>query len=87
MSSLFADLLAIRASITAQETASERLRQTLQQAMGDATEALFETGKVTFRRTRDSIELDVERLRTDYPQLADRYTAHKPGSRRFRIGD
>ena len=87
MSSVFADLVAIRASIKTQEADAERLRQTLQQAMGDATEAVFETGRVTFRRTKDSIGLDIERLRTDYPQLAERYSTAKPGSRRFRICD
>ena len=87
MSALFADLVAIRASIKTQEADAERLRQILQQAMGDATEAIFESGRVSFRRSKDSIGLDLERLRTDYPHLAAQYAIPKPGSRRFRIAD
>lgn len=87
MSTAFANLVELRAGIKAKENDAERLRQYLQQAMGDATEAVFETGRVTFRRAKDSVGVDVERLRTDYPQLAERYSTIKPGSRRFRICD
>jgi putative phage-type endonuclease len=87
MSSLFSDLVSIRARIKEQEAEAERLRQTLAQAMGDVGEALFETGRISFKRSRDSIGLDIERLRADHPALVNRYAINKPGSRRFRICD
>jgi len=87
MSSLFSDLVSIKAHIKEQEAEAERLRQTLQQAMGDASEALFETGRILFRRAKDSVGLDIERLRADHPELVNRYAITRPGSRRFRICD
>lgn len=85
LSGAFSDLVALNARIKEQEAEAEKLRQALQQAMGDAGEALFESGRITFKRSKDSAGLDVDRLRADYPELAARYATTKPGSRRFRI--
>ena len=87
MSSLFSDLVSLKASIKTHEAEAECLRQTVQQAMGDASEALFETGRVSFKRSKDSAGFDTQRLLADHPDLATRYAITKPGSRRFRICD
>lgn len=87
LSEAFADLLVVRERIRNHELQAEALRQTLQQAMGDAGEAQFETGRVSFKRCRDGVVLDIERLRRDHPELAAAYARVKPGSRRFRICD
>lgn len=86
-SSMFADLVALRALIKDREAEAERLRQALQQDMGDAIEALFETGRITFKRTKDSAGLDVKQLCADHPALAARYAITVPGPRRFRVWD
>lgn len=85
MSSLFSDLVSLKAHIKTQEGEAERHRQTLQQAMGDASEALFETGRISFKRSKDSAGIDTQRLLAEHPDLAARYAITNPGSRRFRI--
>lgn len=87
LSATFADLVALRADIKAREDQAERLKQTLLQAMGDASIAQFETGKLSFKRSKDSASIDIDRLRADHPDLASQYAITKPGSRRFRICD
>lgn len=85
LSAAFADLVAIRAEIETHQQLEAKLKQTLQQAMGDATRALFETGEVTFRRSKDGTLLDLDRLRAERPDLAQQYAIPKAGSRRFLI--
>jgi predicted phage-related endonuclease len=86
LSSVFADLVSRKASIKAQEGEAELLKQTLLQAMGDASVAQFESGKVSFKRSKDTVTFDTERFLADHPELAQQYyTLVKPGSRRFRI--
>ncbi|WP_439889638.1 YqaJ viral recombinase family protein [Ralstonia sp. 25C] len=83
LSAVFADLVAVREQIEAQEIAAARLKQTIQSAMGDASRALFETGEVTFKRSKDGTGIDLERLLADHPTLAQQYAIPKAGSRRF----
>ena len=85
LSACFADLLAVRQSIAEQEKLEAQLKQTLQQAMGNATRADFETGSVTWKKAKDSVVLDVTRLLKDQPDLPQRYALAKTGSRRFLV--
>lgn len=82
LSAVFADLVAVREQLESLEVAAAKLKQTIQYAMGDASRALFETGEVTFRRSKDSTSTDLERLLTDHPHLAQHYAIPKAGSRR-----
>ncbi|MBB6580922.1 YqaJ viral recombinase family protein [Ralstonia solanacearum] len=83
LSATFADLVAVREQIEALEVAAAKLKQTIQYAMGGASRALFDTGEVTFRRSKDSTSTDLERLLADHPDLAQQYAIPKAGSRRF----
>lgn len=85
LSSTFADLVSLQVDIKAREGQAERMKQTLQQAMGDASYARFETGDVSFKRSHDSAGVDLKRLLADHPDLAQQYAMTKPGSRRFLI--
>ncbi len=85
LSACFADLLSVRQSIAEQEKLEAQLKQTLQQAIGDASRADFETGSVTWKKSKDSVVMDLTRLLKDQPDLQQRYAATKPGSRRFLI--
>lgn len=85
LSAAFADLIAVREQIESLEVAAAKLKQTIQYAMGDASRALFDTGEVTFRRSKDGTSTDLDRLLADHPELAQRYTTPKAGSRRFLI--
>jgi putative phage-type endonuclease len=85
LSAAFADLVAVRADIEAREQLEATLKQTLQQAMGDASRAVFETGEISFKRSKDSDGIDLKRLLADHPELEPQYAITKPGSRRFLV--
>jgi putative phage-type endonuclease len=85
MSQTFADLVAIRAEIEMREQQEALLKQTIQHEMGDASRALFETGEVSFKRSKDSDGIDLKRLLADHPALEPQYAIKKPGTRRFLI--
>lgn len=85
LSAAFADLVSLKNDIKIREEQAELLKQTLMQAMGDASVAQFETGEVSFKRSKDSTGIDLKRLLTKHPELAAEYSATKPGSRRFLI--
>jgi putative phage-type endonuclease len=85
LSSVFADLVAVRAEIEVRQAIEAQLKQTLQQAMGDATRAMFETGDVSFKRSKDSSTVDLKRLLNDHPELETQYAIPKTGSRRFLV--
>ncbi len=85
LSAAFDELQAVREILTTHEKREAQLKQTLQQAMGDATKAVFETGCVTWKKAKDSENVDLKRLLQEYPELQAQYTVIKPGSRRFLI--
>lgn len=85
LSSVFADLVAVRAEIEARQVVEAKLKQAIQQAMGEATRAVFETGSVSFRRSRDSSTVDLKRLLADHPEFEMQYAITKSGSRRFLV--
>jgi putative phage-type endonuclease len=85
LSSVFADLVAVRTDIEGRQAVEAKLKQTIQQAMGEADRAIFETGSVSFRRSRDGSGVDLKRLLADHPQFAAQYGITKPGSRRFLV--
>lgn len=79
----FASLVAIRGRIDSQSQEAESLKQVLQEAIGDASRAIFATGEVTFKRSKDGTRLDSKQMAKDHPALVARYTVSRPGSRRF----
>ena len=85
MSQAFSDLLAVRQTLASQSQLESQLKQKIQQRLADATKAVFETGEVTWRRSKDKTELDMDRLLKNQPDLLQRYCLTKPGSRRFLI--
>lgn len=85
LSATFADLVAIREDIANREKIEATLKQTIQQRMGEASKAIFETGAVSWRRSKDSSSIDLAKLLQEQPDLATRYPLVKPGSRRFLI--
>lgn len=87
MSAVFADLLAVRQQLETQSRLEASLKQQIQQHMGEATRVRFEQGSITWRRSKESEAVDLERLWVDHPELRQRYGVAKPGSRRFLIHD
>lgn len=87
LSQVLTELRALRSELDAKGRRAEALKQALQEAMGDASRAVFATGEVTFKRAKDGAQLDTRRLAQDHPDIAARYTVTRPGSRRFVIVD
>ncbi|MFZ6749604.1 YqaJ viral recombinase family protein [Undibacterium sp. Ren11W] len=85
MSSTFSDLVNLRADIANREEIEAILKQKIQQRMGDASRAVFETGSVSFKRSKDGLGIDMPKLLLEQPDLPQRYPLVKPGSRRFLI--
>lgn len=83
LSQTFDRLAALRDELEAKGQEAERLKQALQQAMGDASKAIFPGGEVTYRRSKDGTGLDGKRLVADHPEIAAQYTVTRPGARRF----
>lgn len=83
MGSTFSDLQAVRERLKAFELQEAQLRQRIEERMGEASRAVFETGEVTFRRIKDSVVLDTKRLLQEQPGLKDAYGQVRAGSRRF----
>jgi len=79
----FTELQSVRESISLQQKQEAQFKQTLQQAMGDASRATFATGCITWKKAKDSVALDIPRLLKEKPYLQVRYSTTKAGSRRF----
>lgn len=85
MSAVFSDLLAVRQQLETQSQLEAQMKQRIQQRMGEASKAVFETGNVTWRRSKDGTTLDMAKLLQDHPDHQQTYAIPKPGSRRFLI--
>ncbi|MDO9485030.1 MAG: YqaJ viral recombinase family protein [Actinomycetota bacterium] len=85
MSAVFSDLLSVRQSLATHAEMEAQLKQRIQQRMGDATKVLFDSGDVTWKRSKDGSGLDVERLLKEQPELLQSFPLVKPGSRRFLV--
>lgn len=85
LSAAFSDLVTVREEIAHRQQIEAELKQRIQQRMGDATRALFETGSVSWKRSKDGNGIDLEKLLLEQPDLPERYPLAKPGSRRFLI--
>ncbi|ASV99002.1 YqaJ viral recombinase family protein [Paraburkholderia aromaticivorans] len=85
LSTAFAEFVTVRAEIETREQLEATLKQTLQEAMGEASRAIFEAGEVSFKRSKDSSGVDLKKLLDDHPELQQQYAITKPGSRRFLV--
>ncbi len=75
----------VRDVISEQEKYESALKQKIQQAMGDASRAMFASGAVTWKKAKDSLSVDTASLLRDLPHLKEQYQALRKGSRRFLI--
>ena len=85
MSAAFSDLLAVRQVLSAHTQLEAQLKQRIQQRMGEASQAIFDGGDVTWKRSKDTTVLDTASLCKEQPELVQRYSLPKPGSRRFLV--
>lgn len=81
----FDELLDLRERMTALEAQEAKLKQRIQETMGDASRAMFTHGEVSWKRSQDTAVLDTKRLLQDHPALLSQYSMTRAGSRRFLI--
>ena len=82
---LFAELLKIRHSKEDIEQQESALKHRIQAALGSATAAIFQQGKVTWRKAKDRLVPDLDKLSQEHPELLQQYAKAIPGARRFTI--
>ncbi|MGU5638233.1 YqaJ viral recombinase family nuclease [Aeromonas veronii] len=82
---LFGQLLQLREQKEVVEQQESLIKQRLQATLGEATAGLFADGKITWKRSKDRLAPDLERLGQDHPDLLSHYVKPVPGSRRFTI--
>ena len=82
---VYDELIDVRASLDHCQQQEAKLKQQIQQRMGDASRARFGGGEVSWKRSKDGIALDTARLLKDQPELIAQYPLIKAGSRRFLI--
>lgn len=85
MSAVFTDLVTVRSEIEIREQIEAELKQKIQQRMGDASRAKFQTGDVSWKRSKDGLVLDVSTLLKEQPELLTTYPLVRSGSRRFLV--
>ena len=85
LSATFSDLVNVRQSLANLKQQEAQFKQTLQQALGDASRATFETGTVSWKKSKDSVVLDAKGLLKAQPELLQQFSTTKTGSRRFII--
>ena len=82
----FNEMLDIRDRLTRLSEREARLKQRIQQRMGDAARAYFMDGQVSWKRSKDSTVLDTDALLKTQPALLQQFPKHRAGSRRFLFG-
>ncbi|WP_316672977.1 lambda-exonuclease family protein [uncultured Tolumonas sp.] len=82
---LFAELLILRHRKEEIEEQESTLKHRIQAALGSATAAIFQQGKVTWRKAKDRLVPDLDRLSLEHPELLQQYAKAVPGARRFII--
>ncbi|HKK57554.1 lambda-exonuclease family protein [Marinobacter sp.] len=85
LSDAFDELLAIRSEMESLKSTESHLKQRIESQMGEASKATFLSGSVSWKRSKDSVGLNVKQLLQDRPELLEQYPLTKPGSRRFLI--
>jgi putative phage-type endonuclease len=85
MCAAFADLNAVRSVLSSNNETEAQLKQKIQQRMGNASQAVFDSGSVSWKRSRDSVVLDAEKLLANQPDLLQRFPMNRSGSRRFLV--
>jgi putative phage-type endonuclease len=85
MCAAFADLNAVRSVLASNSQTESKLKQKIQQRMADSTKAVFDSGEVSWKKSKDSVVLDTDKLLLDQPDILQRFPLTRSGSRRFLI--
>lgn len=82
---LFSELLYLRQSKEETERQESQIKQRLQVALGSATAAVFQHGRITWRKAKDRLVPDLDKLTLEHPEIIQQYGKPVLGSRRFLV--
>ena len=85
LSQAFDELKQVRGALANLSKREAELKQSLQQAMGEASKAIFASGSISWKKSKDGTGIDLDALFKDHPALKAQYQISKPGSRRFLV--
>ena len=81
----FIELIQARHQIEKHQESFDLLKHQLQAKMQGAERATFETGSVTWKKSKDSTSLNSKALLEKFPKYLEQFPQTKTGSRRFNI--
>ncbi len=82
---LFDTLLGYRSSMDELEQRHDQVKHQLQTLIADNEIAVFSSGAISWKRSKDSTTLDNKALLKAQPELLEQFNKTRPGSRRFVI--
>jgi predicted phage-related endonuclease len=82
---LFDQLIEEKKQIEQHQSQFDLLKYRVQALMQEHERAVFQQGSVTWKKSKDSISLDIKSLLQHQPELIQQYPLQKAGSRRFNI--
>lgn len=82
---VFHELTELRTAAQQLSLKESELKQQIQQRMGDASVAQFASGRISWKKSKDSVSLDTQSLLKAQPDLLQQYPQVRQGSRRFLI--
>ncbi|BBP45102.1 endonuclease [Thiosulfatimonas sediminis] len=81
----FEELLYVREQLAILSDKEALLKHQLQQTLGDAEQAQFESGRISWKCSKPSTAFDSKAFKEDHPDLYAEYQIPKMGSRRFLV--
>ena len=85
LSAQFLELVGIKSHINNLKKTEQQLKQVIQQYMGDATNAQFSNGYISYKRSKDRMTLNTQALLKEKPELLGQFPKVSAGTRRFLI--
>ena len=81
----FEQLLQQRHLLEKHQSSFDQLKHQIQLKMQDSERAIFKTGSVTWKKSKDSVSLDSKALLLQHPEFLQQFPQNKQGTRRFQI--
>ncbi|MDN6275574.1 MAG: YqaJ viral recombinase family protein [Psychrobacter sp.] len=82
---LFTKLLSHRDSMSELQEQHDQIKHQLQSLIKDNEVAVFDQGTISCKRSKDSVSLDSKAVTKAHPELMDKFSKTRQGSRRFVI--
>ena len=84
---LFEQLLSYRDYMQELEHRHDQVKHQLQSLIKDNEIAVFDKGAISWKRTKDSVTLDTKAITKAHPELLEKFSKTRQGSRRFVVLD